>query len=355
MENLITAFLTYEVVGITLEDYWWAVIIFIAFFTLLKFFEKVIVLRLRVLAKKTETELDDLFVEIIDDVGWPLYAVISLLLAIQIISVPDMIMTACCRVVVIIATFYAVKAIQKIVGYGAKQIVKKQMEEDPNSDTAIIMLMSRVLKVLLWVIAVVLILANLGYDVTTLIAGLGIGGIAIAFALQSVLQDIFASISIYFDKPFKAGDFIVIGSDKGTVKDIGIKSTRIQTLDGPELVVSNKELTETRVMNYKKMERRRGTFVFGVTYDTPLEKLEKIPAIVENILHKHEMADLDRVHFTELADFSLNHEVVFYMKNSDFKTYRDTQQILNLELMRAFEKEKIEFAFPSQTIYVQKA
>ena len=185
-------------------------------------------------------------------------------------------------------------------------------------------------------------------------AGLGIGGIAIAFALQNILSDIFASFSIYFDKPFKVDDFIIIGDDKGVVKKIGIKSTRIQTLQGEELVISNKELTESRVHNYKKMERRRIVFVFGVTYETPTEKVKKIPSIIKDIIEKTELADIDRVHFKEFADFSLNFEVVYYLKTSDYAEYMDTQQEINLAMKEHFEKEQIEFAYPTQTVFVHK-
>ena len=214
--------------------------------------------------------------------------------------------------------------------------------------------LKKVVKGVLWAIAIIIVLSNFGYNVSTLAAGLGIGGIAIAFAFQAILGDIFASFSIYFDKPFKIGDFILIGNDMGTVKHIGIKTTRIQTLQGQELIVSNKELTETRVHNYKKMERRRISFTFGVEYDTKLKKLEKILEIVKEIFKKIKIADLDRVHFKQFGDFSLNFEVVYYVNKPDYLEYMDTQQEINFALKERFEKESIEFAFPTQTIYVNK-
>ncbi len=355
MADMVTTFLAYEVAGITLEDYWWAALAFVLSMLLLKLFEKVVVARLRALSRRTKTEVDDLVISFIDDIGLPFYVIVSLLLTIRLITVPGIVTSGMRHLTVIVATFYVVKAVQRVIDFGVSQTIKKRKAVNPDDNISIVSLLARLLKVLLWLIAGVLVLANLGYNITTLVAGLGIGGIAIALALQNLLQDIFASISIYFDRPFEVGDFIVIGTDKGTVKEIGIKSTRLQTLDGPELVVSNKELTDTRVQNYKKMDRRRGIFTFGVTYNTPVKKLERIPGIVERIIARQEQAEFDRVHFTTFGDFSLNFEVVYYMKVSDYKAYRDTQQSINLAIMETFQKERITFAFPTQTVFVDKA
>lgn len=355
MVDIITGFLTYQIGGITLEDYMLASIVFAASLLLLRFFKMVVVHRLKKLAEKTETKLDDLGTEILNGLGWPLYTIISLAIGLFFIDVPAKVDKTLFYALIIVLTFYAVKSLQKLIDFGTQLAIEKRKEEgESEGDTAVIDLLGKVIKIALWVVAGVLIIGNLGYDVSTLVAGLGVGGIAIAFALQNILQDIFASFSIYFDKPFKVGHFIKIGDDKGTVKTIGIKSTRLQTLDGEELVVSNRELTESRVRNYKKMVRRRASFSFGVACDTPVMKLKKIPGIVTKIIEKQEKAVLDRVHFTELGDFSLNFEVVYYMKTKDYMTYRNTQQTVNLELIKAFEKEKIVFPFPTQTVYVKK-
>ncbi len=355
MADLVTGFFTYQIAGIALEDYMLAGIAFVASFLVLCFFKRVIVHRLRKMAEKTSMKFDDVVVDILDSIGWPLFLAISLYFALLPITMPVAVTTVVHYLVIIIVTFYVVKAAQHAIDFGARLVIERRKGEgEAEGDTAVIDLLGKLLKTALWVVAVVLILGNLGYDVSTLVAGLGIGGIAIAFALQNILRDIFASFSIYFDKPFQVGDFIMTGGDKGTVKTIGIKSTRLQTLDGEELVVSNRELTESKVRNFKKMVQRRASFKFGVTYGTPIDKLKMIPRIVTNIIGKQEMATLDRVHFTDLGDFSLNFEVVYYMKSNDYLTYRDTQQVINIELMKAFKKEKIEFAFPTQKLYVSK-
>jgi len=236
----------------------------------------------------------------------------------------------------------------------AKKEIKKRTEGDKRQDTSMIKVLVLIIKIVIWTIALLMILANFGIQITPLIASLGVGGIAIALALQSVLGDLFSAFAIYLDKPFQEEDFIIIGNDMGIVEHVGIKTTRIRTLQGQELVVSNSELTSTRINNYKKMRKRRIVFSFGVTYDTPTIKLKKIPGIVEKIIKSVKGADLDRAHFKEFGDSSLNYEVVYFVDNGDYNKYMDIQQDINLKIKEGFEKEKIEFAFPTQTIHVEK-
>lgn len=209
-------------------------------------------------------------------------------------------------------------------------------------------------KILLWAIAILMVLSNWGVNISALAASMGIGGIAIALAAQNILSDLFSSFSIYLDKPFEIGDYIVIGADRGTVQKIGLKTTRIQTLQGEELVVSNQELTTTRVQNFKKMTERRINFSVGVTYDTPTEKLKKIPEILEKIISSESKARFDRVHFASFDDWALRFDAVYYVLSQDYAEYMDMQQVMNFSIKEAFESESIEMAFPTQTIHVVK-
>jgi len=336
------------------RNYLIALAVFGAAIGVIKLFKQLIIARLRKIATKTKTDFDDLVIKIVAGVGWPFYLILSLWLALQFIHPIDLIQKVLRWGVVIIVTYYAVRAIQRIIDYTTRKVIEKRQKEEKVSDTTVIDLLGKILKASLWVIAIILILSNLGYNISTLIAGLGIGGVAIAFALQNILVDIFAAFSIYFDKPFQIGDFIIVGGDLGVVKKIGIKTTRIQTLQGEELVVSNRELTETRVHNYKKMEKRRIAFGFGVKYETPTEKLKGIPQIVRDIIAKVELADIDRVHFKKFGDFSLDFEVVYYLRSSDYNKYMDTQQEINLAIKEKFEKEGVEMAYPTQTLYLNK-
>jgi len=192
----------------------------------------------------------------------------------------------------------------------------------------------------------------MGVDITALIAGLGIGGIAVALALQNVLGDLFASLSIVLDKPFVIGDFIIVDDLLGTVEHIGLKTTRVRSLFGEQLVFSNSDLLNSRIRNYKRMHERRIVFSLGVTYQTPYEKLAAIPDIIREIIELQEQVRFDRAHFKEYGDFALEFEIVYYMLVPDYNAYMDTQQAINLALYERFEKEGISFAYPTQTLYV---
>lgn len=150
------------------------------------------------------------------------------------------------------------------------------------------------------------------------------------------------------------GDFLIIGDDMGTVSKIGIRSTRIKTLRGEELVISNNELTSTRIHNFKKMDYRRIAFAIGVTYETPSKKLEKIPGIIQKVIEAQKKTRFDRTHFKNFGDFSLNYEIIYFLDTTDYAEYMDTQQEINLGIKRAFEKEGIEFAYPTQKVFVSK-
>lgn len=346
--------LTYSIADNSVKDYLIALIIFLISIVALRIFKYVILKKLRNIFAKTTTDYDELLVRLVDEFGWPFYVLISTYIAFQFIVLPDSIRTALYYLILVVATYYAVKSVQTLIDYFAHKISLKKLEEGNGADTSVIDLLSRLLKGFLWIVAALLILSNLGYNVSTLIAGLGIGGLAIAIALQNVLSDIFASFSIYFDKPFVVGDFITLGDDSGTVIKIGLKSTRIQTLHGEELVVSNRQLTESWVHNYKKMEQRRVVFTLGVKNETPNEKLKKIPAIIKGILDNIELAKFDRAHFVRFGDFNLIFEIVYYVGTRDYNKHMDIQHEINLAINDQFGKEGIEMPYPTQMIFMKK-
>jgi small-conductance mechanosensitive channel len=207
-------------------------------------------------------------------------------------------------------------------------------------------------RVAVWSLALLLLFENLGFDVTALVAGLGIGGIAIALAAQSVLGDLFSSLAIVLDRPFEVGDFIVFGDQNGTVEKIGIKTTRIRSLSGEQIACSNTDLMNSRIHNFKRMAERRMVLVLGVTYDTPGTKLESIPAMVKEIVERQKQARFDRSHFRSFGDSALEFETVYWVLSADYTVYMDVQQAINFAIFRAFEADGIEFAFPSRTLYV---
>ena len=207
-------------------------------------------------------------------------------------------------------------------------------------------------KMVLW--SLMLMLSNLGIDVTALVAGLGVGGIAIALAAQNILGDLFASLSIVIDKPFVVGDFIEVDTFIGTVEHVGLKTTRIRSNTGEQIVISNGDLLKTRIRNYKRMEERRILFRFGVIYQTPTAKLKAIPQMVQKIIDDLEATRFDRAHFVQFGDSSLDFEVVYWMLDPDFVAFRNAQQEINFQLFERFTAEGIEFAYPTQTLFVEK-
>jgi small-conductance mechanosensitive channel len=226
-------------------------------------------------------------------------------------------------------------------------------KDDGNGLASGIGVLTVVARVLVWTGVVLLILDNLGFNITTLVAGLGIGGIAIALAAQNILGDLFASLSILLDKPFRVGEFIIVGDLLGSVEYIGLKTTRIRSLSGEELVFTNSDLLSSRIRNYKTMRERRVVFSVGVEYSTPYDKVKRIPQMIREIIQSMEGTRFDRSHFSTYADSSLNFETVYYVLDPDYNRYMDVQQAINLGIFEAFQKEGIVFAFPTRTVYLQ--
>lgn len=314
----------------------------------------VILQRARRLAKKTSGSFDDVIVDAVESISAWVYSLVAFYAAMQFFTLPETLDLILSGVFYFAVVWQGIRVISCFVLYFTQKFIEKDADGDgqidPNAKTAAEMI-SLITTIVLWALGVLFVLSNLGFEVTSLLAGLGIGGIAVAFALQGVLSDLFASFSIYFDKPFRIGDFIVIGTDSGTVEKIGIKSTRIRTLQGEELVVSNAELTTARVQNFKKMQERRIVTQFGVTYETEQHHLKDIPGIVTRIFEALDGGRLDRVHFTTFGDSALIFEVVYYVESSDYAQFLAIQQSFNFDLMERFAELGIEFAYPTQTIY----
>lgn len=210
-------------------------------------------------------------------------------------------------------------------------------------------------KIVVWILVVILVLENIpGIHVTTLIASLGIGGIAIGLALQKILGDLFASLTISIDQPFVEGDAISVDQFSGEVEHIGLKSTRIRASTGEQLIFSNSDLLDSRIHNYKRMEHRLVSFNLNVTYDTSHKKLQKIPKIVKDIVEAQSKVTFNRAHFKGFDTSSLVFEVVYTINSADFAAYMDIQQEINLEIFRQFDEQGIKFAYPTQTILLEK-
>lgn len=338
--------------GNTLQAWLIALSIFIVIFVILKIIQAVAVRKLSRLALSTDTPVDDLLVSMLKQTKFFILLIASAYLATLTITLKPSISDLWEKIVILAlilqAGFWASAGIAFAIG----NAVKKRSEEDLSSKTTITFL-GFVARFVLWIVVLLLILDNLGVNITGLVAGLGIGGVAVALAVQNILGDLLASLSIVLDKPFVIGDFIAVDSLSGTIEHIGLKTTRIRSLGGEQLIFSNNDLLKSRIRNYRRMSERRIIFSFGVVYQTPLEKLKNIKDIVREIIEKTGASRFDRVHFKEYGNSSLNFEAAYFVQSSDYNTYMDVQESINLEIFRRFREEGIEFAYPTRTVFIQ--
>jgi small-conductance mechanosensitive channel len=335
-----------------LIDYLYALFLLVAGTAAVVLFKRNVIHRLCEWAQRTSTTIDEFLTGTIRRLAVPLLHFGVFYLALSSLNLHP----AIHRVVGILGlaamTAVSVIFIQAIVRYAIETHIARQAA-DTGRDKALRGFLS-IVGVVIWALGIVFLLDNLGFKISTVIAGLGIGGIAVALAAQSILSDLFSYFTILFDKPFEIGDFIIVGDSMGVVEYIGIRTTRISSLGGEQIVMSNKDLTDSRLRNYKRMVRRRVLFRLGVVYQTDLERLKEIPKIVEEVVREIPEAVFDRAHFFSYGDFALIFEVVYYVLGPDYNRYMDIQQEINLRLFEEFTRRGIEFAYPTQTLYIGK-
>ncbi len=256
---------------------------------------------------------------------------------------------------VIVLVFQIALWANRMISVAVERAFLRHRTHDPAGATHL-MLAGLVGRIVLWSIALLVALDNLGFNITTLMASLGIGGVAVALAVQNILGDIFSSVSIAVDKPFVIGDFIIVDDYLGTVEHVGLKTTRLRSLGGEQIIFSNTELLKQRIRNYKRMQERRVLFEFGVSYETPLEEVERIPGMVREIIEAQSIAGVaarfDRAHFKAYGESALQFEVVYYVPNPDYNKYMDIQQAINLSLLRGFRERGIAFAHPIRMLHM---
>ena len=293
------------------------------------------------------------FLEIIKKTNWLFIIILVLMLGSLVLKVPDkthkIIQTIMIVALLVQVGLWATAALR----VGMARYRQEQLSKDPASVTTL-NLLNFIGRVVIWTIVLLVVLDNLGVNITALVAGLGVGGIAVALALQTILGDLFASLSIVLDKPFVVGDFLIVGDLMGSVEYVGLKTTRLRSLSGEQLVFSNSDLLHSRIRNYGRMYERRVPFDIGVTYQTPRDKLELIPTIIRNAIEQQAKTRFDRSHFKQYGDFALVFESVYYVLGPDYNQYMDIQQAINLHIHARFEQEGIEFAYPTQTLFVQQ-
>ncbi len=310
-----------------------------------------VIARLYRLAQRTRNGIDDFLLGLAHGVGGFFFLTVALFASVQHLDLPRVVDIAIRALFLFALVHEVIKFAEKVfVFYFSRSLRRhgKPGAEAKNVSAAIIVMV----RMVLWTVGLLLILSNLHFNVNSLIASLGIGGLAISLALQNVFSDIFSSFSIVLDKPFEEGDFIVVGDHMGTVKQIGLKTTRIEALHGEEIIISNNELTSARIQNYKKLNKRRVLFTLGVTFDTAVEKLRAIPALIERIIRAQPNVEFDRVFFRSIGDASLQFEVVYYVLANEYLPSAQARQDINLSIMDVFRREGISMAFPTQTVHL---
>lgn len=335
----------------TLRDWATAFSLILGLLLIIRVFRTIIFRRIKNWVSKTESKLDDYVVRIFERSILPLLYLAAVYSGIFYLQIPPKTDRILHVAFLIAGTFFVLRLISGLIHFSLHRAIRHH--ENKESKEKQLRGILFIINVLVWIIAFVFLLDNLGYNITAVITGLGVGGIAIALASQVILGDLFSYFVIFFDRPFEIGDSIQVDDKSGTVEYIGIKTTRLRTLSGEQLIVSNTNLTNSRVHNFKRMSTRRVAFKLGVVYRTPAEKLKRIPEIVKNIITSFDDIVFDRAHFAGYGSFSLDFEVVYIFQSPDFNLHMDRQQSIYLQIFEAFEREEIEFAYPTQELLVK--
>lgn len=336
--------------GNTVLVYAKALGLFIIGIIVIKIFRSIVLKQLKKWAEKTNTTLDDFIILGIQKSIVPILYYGIFYFAVKTLSISTTLDSILNVLSILVIVFFAIRLITSTLDFSIVSYASRQEGEDKKAKQ--LKSISALARFVIWGIGFIFLLDNLGFDISAIVAGLGIGGIAVAIAAQAILGDLFSYFVIFFDRPFELGDFIIVDDKTGTVEHIGIKTTRIRALSGEQLVISNTDLTSARVHNYKKLQRRRVVFQIGVIYQTPAEKLKVIPELVKQIIVATPDTEFDRGHFKSFGDFSLNFEFVYYVLSADYAIYMNIQQAINMEIFNKFEAEGIEFAYPTQLVYV---
>lgn len=335
----------------TTQDIFIAMGIFVALVVAFNLLQIIILWKIRQLVRSTENDIDDTALAVFESIKPPIYITLALFISIKTLALSEFVSNLTNSAIVILIIYQIVSAIQILINYVLRKYLLGSGDESSKSAFKILTNFS---KAILWFIGILVILQNIGINVTSLVAGMGIGGVAIAIASKEILSDLFSSFTIIFDKPFEEGDFIIVGDKMGTVKKIGIKTSRIQALQGEEIVFSNQTLTSEVIQNFKKMVERRIEFQMGVSYETSQTQLENIPDIIKEIIKKVDKTRHDRTNFKTYGDSNLIYETVYFIETDDYNEYMNIQEEINLKIFDKFAKEKIEFAYPTRTVILQK-
>jgi small-conductance mechanosensitive channel len=307
-----------------------------------------IIRRLKALAERTSTDIDDLAVTLLGKIRFPEAFIVAFWVASRPLKLPLWADRGLHFVMLVAVVYRAITIIQGIAAYSLERAVLK--DDSTISQRNAARNLTYLSNALIWVGGVLFVLSNLGVNITSFVAGLGIGGVAVALAAQAVLGDLFSAVAIYLDKPFVVGDAITVDNLTGTIENIGIKTTRVRALSGELLIFPNSNLTSSRVKNWQDLSERRVVLKFSASCSTSPEKLAAVPPLLKQAVAAQKLCRFERAHLSGLGDWSVDFELVYYCVDGDFNKHMDAQQEIILFVLRAFQKEGIEIPFPTRTL-----
>jgi small-conductance mechanosensitive channel len=341
------------ILGNTPEAYGLALVAFLAALALLYIVKNIGINRLKAFAQTTETDLDDLFIALIEKFRWFEYQLVAFYVATRYLQRGAAFDKALHLLLLFVFTYRGITIAQDLLSYWINRIAS-QRELSGQAKTSVVHSTKVILRTLVWVAAVLFVLDNLGVNISAVLTGLGIGGVAVALAAQAILGDLFNFFVILLDKPFAIGDFVVSDAVSGTIEHVGLKSTRIRSISGEMVVVSNSNLLGSRIRNYKDLTKRRVVFKTGIVYGTRPEILRKIPAIVKKAVQAVPKAEFDRCNLYNCGDYSLDYETVYYLNEPDYSAYMAAHEKLLLGVLDGLAEAGAEMAYPTQTLLVKK-
>jgi small-conductance mechanosensitive channel len=343
-----------RVAGIPVREYAICAAAIVIGALLVKLFQILVSKRLKRLAQSTPTTWDDLIVAQFEANGVPALYVLVVYMGIKDLEMKDFFLSWLRTGAVAAVTVLAVRVLLAVVDHAIKSYWRGHATERNEERERSLHGITTIAKLVVWVLGAIILLDNLGIKVSAFVAGLGITGIAVALAAQTILGDLFSYFVIFFDQPFEVGHVIKVDQFTGEVERIGLKTTRLRSVDGEQIIVSNKFLTDSRVQNFKRMVRRRAAFFFEVDYGTPDAALKAIPGMVKAALGRFPDVTFDRAHFKEFTSFGLKFECAYFVETPDHRRYLDVQQEANLALLAEFRKSGIDFAFPAGVVHVHQ-
>lgn len=335
----------------TVQEYLIALGIIIVGIIVVKVIKNTLLTRLTKLSQRTGTHFDDYIFESISRFGIPALYILVVYIGINYLTLTDKVVDVLRIALTVALTFLAIRLVSSAILSLLKSYIRKNNKETGEEKVKQLGGIMLIINIIIWIIGLIFLFDNMGYNVTAVITGLGIGGIAIALAAQNILSDLFNYFVIFFDKPFEIGDFIIVDDKLGTVEYIGIKTTRVNSLSGEQLIFANSDLTNSRIHNYKQMAKRRVVFKIRVPLETPLEDVKKIPELFKAIVKEQDNVTFDRAHFAAYGEFSLDFEVVYYVMSADYNVYMDIQQQINFRIYERLEQMGVAIAYPSRKLW----